>query len=92
MKKYIKMYRCTSKLGESKEHTKRIRRDILEEYILTEMEKVIFSEQVISYLVKELSKFSNPKGKQMQYELKFTKNKLSKIEKYIENIFLEVTE
>lgn len=28
----------------------------------------------------------------MQYELKFTKNKLSKIEKYIENILLEVTE
>lgn len=44
MKKYIKMYRCTSKSGESKEHTKSIRRDILKEYILTEMEKVIFSE------------------------------------------------
>ncbi|WP_052953958.1 recombinase family protein [Clostridium sp. C8] len=89
--RYI-MYRCTSKSGESKEHTKSIRRDILEEYIITEMEKVIFSDQAINYLVKELSKFSNSKGKQMQDELRFTKNKLSKIEKDIENILLVVAE
>ena len=86
------MYRCTSNSGESKEHTKSIRRDILEEYIITEMEKVIFSDQAINYLVKELSKFSNAKGKQMQEELKFTKNKLVKIEKDIENILLAVAE
>lgn len=89
--RYI-MYRCTSKSGESKEHTKSIKRDIIEEYILTEMERVIFSEQAINYLVKELSKFSNAKGKQMQDELKFTKNKLAKIEKDIENILLAVAE
>ena len=55
--RYI-MYRCTSKAGESKEHTKSIRRDILEEYILKEMERVIFLDEAINYLVKELSKFS----------------------------------
>lgn len=42
--------------------------------------------------MKELSKFSNVKGKQMQEELKFTKNKLVKIEKDIENILLAVAE
>ncbi|WP_394886010.1 recombinase family protein [Clostridium butyricum] len=89
--RYI-MYRCTSKSSESKGHTKSIRRDILEEYIITEMEKVIFSDQAMNYLVKELSKFSNSKSKQMQDELKFTKNKLSKIEKDIENILLAVAE
>lgn len=89
--RYI-MYRCTSKSGKSKEHTKSIRRDILEEYILAEIEKVIFSEQAINYLVKELSKFSNSKSKQMKDELKLTKNKLSKIEKDIENILLAVAE
>ncbi len=89
--RYI-MYRCTAKARETKEHTKSIRRDILEEYILTEMERVIFSDTAINYLVKELSKFSNSKSKQMQDELKFTKNKLSKIEKDIENILLAVAE
>lgn len=89
--RYI-MYRCTSKSGESKEHVKSIRRDNIEEYIITEMEKVIFSDHGISYLVKELSKFSNSKSKQMQDELKFTKNKLAKIEKDIENILLAVAE
>lgn len=89
--RYI-MYRCTSKSGQSKDHTKSIKRDIIEEYILTEMEKVIFSDQAISYLVNELSKFSNSKSKQMQDELKFNKNKLSKIEKDIENILLAVAE
>ena len=89
--RYI-MYRCTAKAGETKEHTKSIGRDILEEYILTEMERVIFSDTAINYLVKELSKFYNSKSKQMQDELKFTKNKLSKIEKDIENILLAVAE
>lgn len=56
------------------------------------MEKVIFSDQAINYLLKELSKFSNSKSKQMQDELKFIKNKLSKIEKDIENILLAVAE
>lgn len=89
--RYI-MYRCTSKSGESKEHIKSIRRDNIEEYILAEMEKVIFSDKAINYLVKELSKFSNSKSKQMQDELKFTKNKLVKIENDIENILLAVAE
>src|SRR5690606_32806505 len=40
----------------------------------------------------ELSKFSNSKSKQMQDELKFTKNNLVKIEKDIENILLAVAE
>lgn len=50
------MYRCTAKAGESNEYTKSIRRDILEEYILAVMEKVIFSYDTVNYLIVSLGK------------------------------------
>lgn len=86
------MYRCTGKDTSSKDHIKSIRRDIIEEYILTEMERVVFSKEAINHLVKELSKFSNVKQKQLEDELKFSKTKLTKLEKDIENIVLAVAE
>lgn len=84
------MYRCTGRETSSKYHIKSIKRDIIEEYILTEMERVIFNKEAINHLVKELSKFSNVKQKQLEDELKFSKTKLIKLEKDIEDIVLVV--
>ncbi|WP_105177079.1 hypothetical protein [Clostridium cagae] len=84
------MYRCIGRETSSKYHIKSIKRDIIEEYILTEMERVIFNKEAINHLVKELNKFSNVKQKQLEDELKFSKTKLIKLEKDIEDIVLVV--
>lgn len=80
------MYRCTGKGTSAKDYIKSIPRDIVEEYILSEMEKTIFSKDAVNHLVKELSKYSDVKQKQMKDELNFNKNRMAKINEEIKNI------
>lgn len=86
------MYRCSGNNKSDKKHTKSINKESIEEYIISEMEKVIFSKEAINYLVKELSKFTDVKQKQLEEEIRFSKKKLLKVEKNIENILLAVAE
>ena len=50
------------------------------------MEKTIFSKDAVNHLVKELSKYSDVKQKQMKDELNFNKNRMAKINEEIKNI------
>lgn len=89
--KYI-MYRCNNRASSQKEHIKSIRKDTIEDYILFEMEKMIFCDEAIKHLSSELSKFCDVKQKQMEDESKYLRSKLSKVEKEIENIISAVAE
>lgn len=89
--KYI-MYRCNNREPLLKGHSKSIKKEVIENYIIHEMENTIFSDAAILHLSKELTKFCDVKQKHMDDELKFQKNKLSKLEKEIENIISAVSE
>ena len=71
------MYRWNNRDSVLKGHSKSIKEEVIENYIINEMEKSIFIDAENSHRSKELTKFCDVKQKHMEDELKFIKNKLS---------------
>lgn len=79
-------YRCGCRKQKRGCDNKEIRRDELEEFVLTELEKHVLNDDAIPALSKELNKKLQDKNKSNEEMLDSLKNKLTKVNKEIENI------
>lgn len=79
-------YRCVCRKQKRGCNNKEIRRDELEEFVLTELEKHVLNDDAIPALSKELNKKLQDKNKINEEMLDSLRNKLTKVNKEIENI------
>ncbi len=79
-------YRCGCRKQKRGCDNKEIRRDELEEFVLTELEKHVLNDDAIPVLSKELNKKLQDKNKSNEEMLDSLRNKLTKVNKEIENI------
>ena len=79
-------YRCGCRKQKRDCKNKEIKRDYLEEFILTELEKHILNDEAILVLSKELNERLKAKSNNNQEMLNNLRSKLEKVNKEIENI------
>lgn len=79
-------YRCGCRKQKRDCDNKEIRRDELEEFVLTELEKHVLNDDAIPVLSKELNKKLQDKNSSNEEMLNSLRNKLTKVNKEIENI------
>lgn len=79
-------YRCGCRKQKRDCKNKEIKRDYLEEFVLTELEKHVLNDEAIPALSKALNERLRSKSNNNQEMLDNLKNKLEKINKEIENI------
>ena len=79
-------YRCGCRKQKRDCKNKEIKRDYLEEFILTELEKHVLNDEAIPALSKELNERLKIKSNDNQEMLNNLRNKLEKVNKEIENI------
>lgn len=79
-------YRCGCRKQKRNCDNKEIRRDELEEFVLTELEKHVLNDDAIPVLSKELNKKLQDKNNSNEEMLNSLRNKLTKVNKEIENI------
>lgn len=79
-------YRCGCRKQKRDCNNKEIKRDYLEEFVLTELEKHVLNDEAIPALSKALNEKLRSKSNNNQEMLDNLKNKLEKINKEIENI------
>ncbi len=79
-------YRCGCRKQKRDCNNKEIRRDELEEFVLTELEKNVLNDDAIPVLSKELNKRLQDKNNSNEEMLDSLRNKLTKVNKEIENI------
>ena len=79
-------YRCGCRKQNRDCKNKEIKRDYLEEFVLTELEKHVLNDEAIPALSKALNERLRSKSNNNQEMLDNLKNKLEKINKEIENI------
>ena len=79
-------YRCGCRKQKRDCKNKEIKRDYLEEFILTELEKHILNDEAIPVLSKELNERLKAKSNNNQEMLNNLRSKLEKVNKEIENI------
>lgn len=79
-------YRCGCRKQKRDCKNKEIKRDYLEEFVLTELEKHVLNDEVIPVLSKELNERIKTKSNDNKEMLNNLKNKLEKVNKEIENI------
>lgn len=79
-------YRCGCRKQKRDCDNKEIRRDELEEFVLTELEKHVLNDEAIPALSKELNKKLQDKANNNEEMLASLRNKLTKVNKEIENI------
>lgn len=80
-------YRCGCRKQKRDCKNKEIKRDYLEEFVLTELEKHVLNDEAIPVLSKELNERIKTKSNDNQEMLNNLKSKLEKVNKEIENIF-----
>ena len=79
-------YRCGCRKQKRDCKNKEIKRDYLEEFVLTELEKHVLNDEAIPALSKELNKRLKTKSNDNHEMLNNLRNKLDKVNKEIENI------
>lgn len=79
-------YRCGCRKQKRECDNKEIRRDELEGFVLTELEKHVLNDDAIPALSKELNKKLQDKNHSNEEMLNSLRNKLTKVNKEIENI------
>lgn len=79
-------YRCGCRKQKRDCNNKEIKRDYLEEFVLTELEKHVLNDEAITALSKSLNERLRSKSNNNKEMLDNLKNKLDKINKEIENI------
>lgn len=79
-------YRCGCRKQKRDCKNKEIKRDYLEEFVLTELEKHVLNDEAIPALSKELNERLKNKSNDNQEMLNNFRNKLDKVNKEIENI------
>ncbi|AXU29188.1 TPA: recombinase family protein [Clostridioides difficile] len=79
-------YRCGCRKQKRDCKNKEIKRDYLEEFVLTELEKHVLNDEAIPALSKELNERIKTKSNDNQEMLNNLKSKLEKVNKEIENI------
>ncbi len=79
-------YRCGCRKQKRGCTNKEIKRDALEEFVLTELEKHILNDEVIPVLSKKLNKNLQDKNSSNEEMLNNLRDKLTKVNKEIENI------
>ena len=83
-------YRCGCRKQKRDCKNKEIKRDYLEEFILTELEKHILNDEAIPVLSKELNERLKTKSNDNQEMLNNLRSKLEKVNKEIENILTAI--
>ena len=83
-------YRCSCRKQKRDCDNKEIRRDELEEFVLTELEKHVLNDEAIPILSKELNERLKTKSNSNQEMLTNFRNKLDKVNKEIENILNDI--
>ncbi|MGL6105735.1 recombinase family protein [Romboutsia sp.] len=79
-------YRCGCRKQKRGCNNKEIKRDYLEEFVLTELEKHVLNDEAIPVLSKELNERLKTKSNDNHEMLSNLRNKLEKVNKEIENI------
>lgn len=79
-------YRCSNRANRKSCDNKEIRREYIENYVLSQLEKNIFSEQAIPILVKKLNDYQSSASSSHDKEIEALKGELYKVEKNIRNI------
>ena len=83
-------YRCGCRKQKRDCKNKEIKRDYLEEFVLTELEKHVLNDEAIPALSKELNKRLKTKSNDNHEMLNNLRNKLDKVNKEIENILTAI--
>ncbi len=83
-------YRCGCRKQKRDCNNKEIKRDYLEEFVLTELEKHVLNDEAIPALSKELNKRLKTKSNDNHEMLNNLRNKLDKVNKEIENILTAI--
>jgi len=84
-------YRCGNRERTKSCDNKELRREYIEEYVLQELERQIFNDKAIPYLVKKLNEYQNSLYSGNESEVARLKNLLSEVDKQISNIVDAVT-
>ena len=79
-------YRCGCRKSKRDCRNREIKRDYIEEFVLTELEKYILNDEAIPILSRELNKRLKNKINSNSEDIKSLELKLSKVDKEIENI------
>ncbi|OIQ11529.1 hypothetical protein MOOTH_15150 [Moorella thermoacetica] len=79
-------YECNNRKRLKACHAKSINKEYLEQYVLNELIRVIFSDEGISILVKKLNEANKQRLERNSKELDYTRQQLVEVEKKISNI------
>jgi len=84
-------YRCANRDRTKQCDNKELRREYIENYVLTELEKNIFSEKAIPFLVKKLNNYQETVCSDQAKELAYLKDTLTELNGQIKNIVEAIT-
>lgn len=79
-------YRCGNRERTKTCDNKELRREYIEEYVLKELERQIFNDKAVSYLVKKLNEYQDTLCSESESEMARLKKTLADVEKQISNI------
>ena len=79
-------YRCANRVNRNSCDNKEIRREYIENYVLDQLEKNIFSEKAIPVLVRKLNDYNNSVASCVNKEIDTMNMEMKKTEKNIKNI------
>ncbi|MCT4508473.1 MAG: recombinase family protein [Tepidibacter sp.] len=79
-------YRCSCRMKSEKCKNKEIRKEYIEEFVLSELEKNILNDEAIPYIVKKINEYLKKQSSTNETNLNSFKEELRKVNKQIENI------